>query len=292
MSVVKARPIQSKTGPRKKVLPKIVQLGHQLPVKRPDELDVWTPVDVSGEIMSSECSHSYRASDGADKHRCPKFKNLFEYNIQHGDKYQIGRRLWKIPSIGNNFMPFHDKHSKSSEKDEIAMYRPKFQRWYNRLVHENTVILPPIETSERVKDNVFESNNFNEKKYVLKRNKNTGPRERFVRDEMYLPDAYSTCFTCKECHKQYASDAYVQTWAKRNQLSPTCTTTTTSSINGASTYRRNGRSIENRGQHCDVLGERYCQACVEWRNKMFSLQVEDKLANSNDLKKVHYSTRF
>ncbi|XP_045198856.2 uncharacterized protein LOC123553177 [Mercenaria mercenaria] len=259
---------------KKEVLPTVVQLGSTLPAKRAYENDIWTPFIPERKEISprTESLHTVK---------CPKFKNLYEYNKKHNDKFNLKRNLWKIPSLGNNFLPFQKKSPHSSSEEVIGLYRPKFHRWYSRLVHENTVVLPPIETSERVKDDVPDSSKLSEKKYIVEQHKRTGPRERFTRDELYIPNVYSQCFTCRECQKQYANDVFNQTWQLRNASTPTCNTSNSSAK----------RAVLKR-QHCDVLGERYCKSCIEKRNKNFSLQIEDKLLNSNDLDKVHYRSSF
>lgn len=261
-----------KSEDKKELLPTVVQLGSTLPVNRAYENEIWTQV-----IPDSK--NSSPRSDTMQNVRCRKFKNLYEYNKKHNDKFNLQRNLWKIPSLGNNFLPFKKKGNNSPSEEVVGLYRPKFHRWYSRLVHENTVILPPIETSERVKDEIPDSVNLNEKKYIIDQQKREGPRERFARDELFFPNVYNQCFTCRECRKQYANDVYSQTWLSRNATSPTCYTTSST-----------GRRAVLKRQHCDVLGERYCRACIEKRNKNFSLQIEDKLLNNNDIDKVHYKS--
>ncbi|KAH3736331.1 hypothetical protein DPMN_042894 [Dreissena polymorpha] len=176
------------------------------------------------------------------------------------------------------------------------MLRPKFHRCISRLLHENTVILPPIETSERVKSNVYDPSNLHEKIYVFRRYKGTGQRESFVRDEMHIPDIYPQCFACLECQKQYTSEVYSQSLTKRNSKSPECLSTSilTSYLESNKTVltSKSGKRRTLRRQHCDVLGERYCQSCMELRNKGFSRQIEDSLMNNNNLANVHYTQRY
>lgn len=263
-----------KPSSKKEMLPKIVQLGATIPVKRKQADDTWMPILTEPKVTSSSSNMTSQTT------KCQKFKNLFEYNKKYNDKFNLKRNLWKIPSMGNNFLPFQKKGDPDSADEATGLYRPNFQNWYSRLVHENTVILPPIETSGRVRENFHEPTNLLEKKYILKQMKNTGPRERFLRDEIHLPDVYSQCFTCKECQREYVNDVYVQTWKQRNDVTPLCTVKTR--------HGESGRRASRKKQHCDVLGERYCRACIERRNKNFSLNIENKLARSKDMKSVHY----
>lgn len=264
--------VGKKLEKKREVLPTVVQLGGTLPSRSTYENEIWTPV-IPERKMASKNSNAVQSV------KCRKFKNLYEYNKKYNDAFNLKRNLWKIPSLGNNFLPFQNKGPHTTSEEVIGLYRPKFQRWYSRLEHENTVILPPIETSERVKYNVNDPCNLKEKKYIEEQSKQTGPRERFTRDELYLPGVYSQCFTCRECRKDYANDVFIQTWEFRNENTPLCH----SNMDSA-------RRATSKRQHCDVLGERYCKSCIEKRNKNFSLNIEDKLLNNNDLRKVHYKS--
>lgn len=262
---------QAKSKTRREVLPNVVQLGATLPIKRQRAEETWVPVLPD---LTSVTNQTPRTT------RCPKFKNLFEYNKHYNDKFNLKRSLWKIPSMGNNFLPFKKKNDPDCTEEAVELYRPTFSKWYNRLVHENTVVKSPIETSGRVQDNFFDSANLYEKKYILDQMKGTGSRERFARDEIHLPDVYPQCYTCRECQTQYTSDVYAQTWQKRNALSPLCTS------KGRNTD--NGKRLLRKQQHCDVLGERYCLSCIENRNKNFSLNIESGLSSSREANKIHY----
>ncbi|KAH3706059.1 hypothetical protein DPMN_065438 [Dreissena polymorpha] len=158
---------------RKKVMPKIVQLENALPARFPDELEMWTPYVDNGININNARTLPSRTRDSSSK--CRKYRNLFEYSQHNEDKLDLTRRLWKLPSIGNNFLPFRKCNSRKSTDahEDIARYRPKFNRCISRQVHENTLILPLIETSERVKSNVYDPTNLHEKLYVFRRYKGT-----------------------------------------------------------------------------------------------------------------------
>lgn len=259
------------------VQPGVVLLGSEIPSLRADVDYSWArPIGTA--VGSSRPASRDNVSTVDRKNR---YKNLFEYNKKHADTFDFKTKLWKIPSIGNNFLPFRGKglHVSPNSEEVIGLYRPTFHRWYSRLVHENTIVLPPIETSQRVKENIHEPNNYNEKKYIDKERRTTGPRERFTRDELYLPHVYNQCFSCRECRKVYANEVFNQNWATRNSSSPLHT-------------RRSGKMTSpqalDQRQHCDVLGERYCKDCIESRNKTFSLLIEENLMNNNNLTKIHY----
>lgn len=259
---------------KRECLPRIVQLGGTLPTNRADTDDIWTPV------FPEKINMTISTNDRAQNARCAKYKNLYEYDRKHKDIFNLKKNLWKIPGLGNNFLPFQKKSQGSSE-EVIGLYRPKFHRWYSRLVHENTVVLPPIETSRRSTENMHDPSNLKEKNYIAEQHHRIDPRERFTRDELFIPDVYSQCLTCRECRRQYANDVFVQSRALRADCIPIC------SFAGDSRKR----TTCNR-QHCDVLGERYCKSCMELRNKNFSLQIEGKLLNNCDLNEVHYKSAF
>ncbi|KAH3739831.1 hypothetical protein DPMN_046521 [Dreissena polymorpha] len=281
---------------RKEILPKIVQLGHSLPARFPDELDIWTPVEVVDNDRNIKTARTLPSRTREASSKCRKYRNLFEYSQHNEDTFELTRGLWKMPSIGNNFLPFRKCNSRktSDAQEDIALYRPKFHRCISRLVHEHTVILPPIETSERVKSNVFDPSNLHEKIYVFRRYKGTGQRERFVRDEMHVPDIYPQCFTCRECQKQYTSEVYSQSLTKRKSKSPACLSILASYLESNKTVptSKSGKRRTLQRQHCDVLGERYCKSCKELRNKGISRQIENSLINNNKLANVHYTQRY
>ena len=283
MAVRNPKLLEDRLAHRKEMQPPIIQLGCQLPFKRREDPPTWSPIDPK---LSDAYFPTPTPKDANDKLAdvCPKFRNLFEYNIKHKDTYSEGKKLWKIPSIGNNILPKTEKLTRRNSNEDIGLYKPQFDRWYSRIVHENTVILPPLKTSTRLQEKTLDPTDVKEKRYVFKAFANTGPRERFVRNELYLPDVYSECFTCRECQNQYSSDVYIQTLKRRNSKSPNCVSTSTSP--------QRQRSFSDKRQRCDVLGERYCQSCIERRNRLFSLQVEDSLLNSNGSKKLHYTSRF
>ncbi|KAH3708994.1 hypothetical protein DPMN_068454 [Dreissena polymorpha] len=134
---------------------------------------MWTPYVDNDININTARTLTSRTRDSSSK--CRKYRNLFEYSQHNEDKLDLTRGLWKLPSIGNNFLPFRKCNSRKSTDahEDIARYRPKFHRCISRLVHENTVILPPIETSERVKSKVYDPTNLHEKLYVFRRYKGT-----------------------------------------------------------------------------------------------------------------------
>lgn len=257
---------------RKEVAPRIVQLGGSLPAKPHEYYSrLWTPA------LSEKAEFEQKSVNGLPVVKCPKFKNLFEYSQKYNEALNFKRKLWLTPGVGNNILPVKKTSPRPLPDEAIGLYQPDFHKWYNRLVHENTIVLPPIDTSNRMKETVHDSRSLREKKYIAEARRQTGPRERFARDELYVPDVYNQCFTCGECHRQYVNDIYSKTWSLRNSQNTTCSSTTDDRTNMTR-------------QTCDVLGERYCKACIESRNKNFSLRIEDRLLNNNDLRKVHYKS--
>ncbi|KAL4232470.1 hypothetical protein ACF0H5_007163 [Mactra antiquata] len=261
---------QTLTGKRGEVLPRIIQLGGSLPASQDVHSRTWTP-----SVPEKPCKVD-RDLNGSPVVKCPKFKNLNGYSQTYNDSLDIKSKLWLTPEVGNNIQP-QGPSLRSQSQETIGLYRRDFQKWYNKLIHENTIVLPPIDTSKRVKETIYDSRNLREKKYIAEVHKQTGPRERFTRDELYVPDVYQQCFTCNECHRQYANDMFARTWSVRNSFKPTCN----------STVKKRTNLMR---QTCDVLGERYCKSCIESRNRNFSLKIENKLINNNDLKKVHYKS--
>ncbi|KAH3706058.1 hypothetical protein DPMN_065437 [Dreissena polymorpha] len=113
---------------------------------------------------------------------------------------------------------------------------------------------------------------------------------------MHIPDVFTQCFTCRECQKQYTSEVYSQSLPDRNSKSSAClsTSTLTSYLESNKTVptSMSGKRRTLRRQHCDVLGERYCQSCMELRNKGFSRQIEGSLINNNNIANVHNKSRY
>ena len=266
---------------KKELVPRVVQPGARLPSLHRDVTDVWTPLfpGTRERDKKEETEQEAKLSDRSVSSRQQKYKNLFEYKQRHKADFGLKTNLWKIPNYSRNVLPTSTVEANDSKsKMKISgLYEQNFQRWYGRLVHENTVILPPIETSVRAKENVFDSTNLTEKKYVMKDKIRTGNLEKFASDEMYLPDVYGQFFTCKECRSNYVKDMFGQRSFKRHKTVPI-------------TSRENTRFYKSvaEKQHCDVLGERYCRSCIEKRNKVFFREIEDQLLSVKDLSKIHY----
>ncbi|KAL3883138.1 hypothetical protein ACJMK2_029431 [Sinanodonta woodiana] len=200
--------------------------------------------------------------------KCSKLANSFDRI-----KRQNVRKLWKVPE------KFHTQEKYNNNiVIHSGLHDRQFKVFYERLLKENTEMLPP--KSKKQPDMVHDCISVQEKQYVNKYVSRTGKMERFFRDEVHVPDVYARFLTCADCRFRYATSIYSQTFAKGNDISSAMCQKVTPTLTP-----RNSSS--SRDQYCDVLGERYCTECIRQRNRNFSLIIE----NSGVLKGVEIPKR-
>lgn len=259
---------RKKADPREVYLP-VVQLGTTLKSENDDVDDIWT--------ISTEDRHMEKCQPKHSQGKNPTYRNIYEFSQKHRTNIPLHKGYWKIPGLTNNLLGGHSEDFLAKRHlKEKGLYETKFRNWYSRLVHENTVVLPPIQTSTRAQENVTDSKGLSEKNYILSHLHNSGPVKRFARDEIHFPSVFSNRMGCRECRRIYTSEMFTENYLSRNLTSPACC--------------KSPDEVENRIgiHHCDVLGERYCKKCTEKRNRRFSKALEESVPSSSGNAYVHY----
>ena len=210
--------------------------------------------------------------------RYPKYKNMYEFSKRNKSIIPLHKGYWKIPGLSKNILVNHsDEGFAKKHLKERGMYETKFRDWYSRLVHENTVVLPPIKTSTRVREDVPDSTKLSEKNYISKQLLQPGSVKQFEQHELRFPYIDSKGTMCRECQRNNTGSV-LGTYLPRSNKSP----------GYCKSPDMVGHVVEK--DHCDVLGERYCKKCTEKQYKRFSKEIEQSLLSTSDTTCMHKIT--
>ncbi|XP_033739784.1 uncharacterized protein LOC117327065 [Pecten maximus] len=180
-------------------------------------------------------------------------------------------QFWRNVKPGKaRFQPSVHKYGNISE---TGIYNGSVDKFYKLVTRENSIMLPPLQTSGRVKSNISNYVDLAEKHYVMKDFQTEGKISKFARDEVYFPSMNKDLFTCHECRRRYVSDKYTEAFATRNSKKPECAATATSK--GKRHKKAFVRSRGTRAQFCDVLGKRFCSECGEIENRKMRQVILD-----------------
>lgn len=171
-------------------------------------------------------------------------------------KRKLPEKVWNADSASS----FQDEGENRRHFD-TGIYNKSVGDLYSLLTRENSIMPPPLQTSERLSHRKVDLRNLVEKRYIMNDFYKQGKIARFERDEAYIPTVYNEYFKCKQCKKEYISKMYTDWFSKRNDVSPICKKC------------QNDENMKNM-QFCDVLGKRYCANCVEKSNRQFSTNIE------------------
>ena len=92
----------------------------------------------------------------------------------------------------------------------------------------------------------------------------TGQLQRYALDKAVVPVVYGDIFLSDDNRKKYIRAMYVKD--KKRDVN-----------NRTSNCPRFNAFTGEKGQFCDVMGNRYCQYCIEQRNKHFAQRYERKM---------------
>ena len=260
-------------GPDELCLP-VVNLGASLKPENQDLDEIWTYSSEPSPLYRQNYQNVNERQTPASK--SPEYKNIYELSRAYKTSLPLNKGYWKIPGLSKNLIGDHSKGSGTHLKEK-GVYEAKFRKWYNNNVHENTVILPPMQTSTR--ENVYDAAKVAEKNYIWRHTHVSNPFKRFSRSEIHLPRIYSNCLGCRECRRIYTNEIFTENYLSRNNKSPMCCKSPDMADSSVGIH------------HCDVLGERYCKNCIEKRNKRFSRQLENSIFSVTDkhVKSPHYN---
>lgn len=193
---------------------------------------------------------------------------------QLSDKSQ----LWRNRKSGKN--RFQQGVHKYGCIPETGIYNDKVDKLYKLVTRENSIMLPPLETSGRVKSNISNYVDLAERHYVMKDFQTEGKISKFARDEVYFPNVNKDLFTCYECRRRYVSDKYTEAFVTRNSKKLPCV-----SITSPKSKKHKKSFVKIRGtraQFCDVLGKRFCSECGDLENRKMRQELLDSYQTSKE----------
>ena len=234
----------------------VVQLGTTLRSENGSVDNIWA---YSTEKRLRSLSHTKQAPDTP---RSTKYKNMFEFSQQNKNIMPLHKAYWKIPGLPNNILGNNSDgfHHKKSLKEK-GIYETKFRNWYNHLEQENTVILPPIQNTNRIRDFGHDSARGQENS-ILKPSKISMSAKWNEQDVRRLPQILDVTQTNNFARKRNNTSSNFGKLLSR---------TYNPGIRNKSPEMTR-HSLEN--HHCDVLGERYCKICTERWSRHISKEIE------------------
>lgn len=159
-------------------------------------------------------------------------------------------------------MSYKESLSENRKYGSDGLYSKQVDRLYNLLTRQNSIILPPIQTSRRMKHNVYDEDKLKEKRYIMSDVFTEGKMARYARDQCYVPSVYTKFLSCRTCKKSFMDNKYMEDYKLRNNKNPHCSNS----------------SRTDKSHFCDVLGKRCCAQCIESENRLFSRGIEERLA--------------
>ncbi|XP_060079607.1 uncharacterized protein LOC132559021 [Ylistrum balloti] len=186
---------------------------------------------------------------------------------------QLNERMHFWRNVKSGKHRFQKGVRKYGNISENGIYSDSVDKLYKLVTRENSVMLPPLQTSGRIKSNISNYIDMAEKKYVMKDFKTEGRISKFARDEVYFPSVNKDLFTCYECRRRYVSDMFTEAFAARNSKKPQCV-----AINAPNSKKHKKAFVKSRGtraQFCDVLGKRFCSECGESENRRMGQTILD-----------------
>ena len=155
----------------------------------------------------------------------------------------------------------------NNELDNNTIYSTKQQKYYDSKVsNPNLAVLPPIEVSQRSdSQNKADAQTVKEKEIVMRNFFLTGKMKRFEENKAVLPSVYKQVLDNSAKRQTYVSTLYNHQLERRRE-------------------RERERSIvdctkrlnmpDEQCEFCDVMGNRYCSYCIEFKNRHFALGYE------------------
>ena len=174
------------------------------------------------------------------------------------------KKSWIVPDLPGLLSGRHT--SSYNELDNRTIYDRR--RDVTEQVLETEVVspLPPVQQCSRFAEKRHDSQQEAEKRIVLKHVRRTNERRHFIGDRALVPSVYTEFF-----HKPATVKSYIRAMflderapkAKRIQANSNCI---------KSKYRPQPNCA-----YCDVIGNRYCSVCIEYKNRRFAWSYENSL---------------
>ena len=219
-------------------------------------------LDKLHDVRTSPCRFSYAKScDGASVVESRAEESRSQQQLQPP------LNLWKVPELPKlTYNLVLNSHYNALDDDTIYDIRRDEQDAV--VLHtEQTPMLPPLETSLRFQQARPDQQQVAEKRMVLKHMLGTGNRRHFECDRAVVPSVYADFFDCPRRTKSYIRAMYT------DEFVPTERTA------GANSLRCTRAKYASRDscQYCDVIGNKYCSFCIEFKNRHFAWGYENNL---------------
>ncbi|OWF47572.1 uncharacterized protein LOC110454188 [Mizuhopecten yessoensis] len=219
------------------------------------------------QLPSVFLNNSWNSNEDPEEPAELGYKRLLPVKLPNGSSKLSPRQLSDKTQLWSNGKSGKSRFQKGTHKygniSETGIYNESVDKFYKLVTRENSIMLPPLQTSSRVKFNISNYIDMAEKKYVMRDFQTEGKMSKFARDEVYIPSLNKEMFTCYECRRRYVSDMYTEAFATRNSKKPKCVAMATRNNKKNSSIRGRG----TRAQFCDVLGKRFCSECGESENR-------------------------
>ena len=176
--------------------------------------------------------------------------------------------LWQVPALPKlTYSTMLTSHYNALDDYTIYDFRRDEQEEVVMRT-EQTPLLPPLETSLRFQQVLPDPQQVEEKRVVMKHLLRTGKRRHFECDRAVVPSVYADFFECPRRTKSYIRAMYTDEFIPLEQKRP---------ANALRCTRAKFTLPRESCQYCDVIGNRYCSFCIEFKNRHFAWGYENNL---------------
>ena len=170
------------------------------------------------------------------------------------------RRKWEIPELPK--LTYHNVHTSTRNAiDDVTIYKADRDSRNDVIFREESLVLPPIENTVRFAEIPPDPQDVKEKQLVMRDFFRTGKLRRFANDRAVVPSVYKDFFESPKRKKSYINKMYIQDHVRKDNLSMECIRTRFSQSDSC--------------QYCDVMGNKYCAFCIEFKNRHFAWGFEN-----------------
>ena len=115
-------------------------------------------------------------------------------------------RMWRVPELPKLTRIGLTSHY--NVLDNYTIYGNDREEREQRAMESEGKLLPPLETSARLAEDLPDPQNLQEKKMVIKHNLKTGKRKHFENDRALVPTVYTDFFDCQTRKRSYIRAMY------------------------------------------------------------------------------------
>ena len=179
---------------------------------------------------------------------------------KHADS-SLPTKPWPVPDLPAILSGRHT--SSYNELDNRTIYDRRRDVTEQVLEPENASPLPPVQESSRFVEKRHDSQQEVEKKIVLRHVRRTNSRRHFIGDRALVPSVYNEFFQKPATVKSYIRAMFLDEALPKPARISNCI---------KSKYRPQPNC-----EYCDVIGNRYCSVCIEYKNRRFAWSYENNI---------------